>query len=109
TLGQRERVRLRRGALTLPLEPVLLGLSPRVFPGHAVNLDTDLLLILFSSRNSGVAEVTVNSTLAEVVPLALEEVLPVLDRVTLVPLAKRGAIRDRLVGAGRTTRRATTG
>src|SRR5699024_8818870 len=51
TLGQRERVRLRRGALTLPLEPVLLGLSPRVFPGHAVNLDTDLLLILFSSRN----------------------------------------------------------
>src|SRR5699024_2250625 len=57
-LRQRVRGGLRR-LLPLPLEPVLLRLSPRVLPGHAVNLDTDLLLILLSSRNSGVTEVAV--------------------------------------------------
>src|SRR5699024_7522308 len=94
---------LRLLALTLPLEPVLLSLSPRVLPGHSVHLDTDLLLILLSSRNSGVAEVTVNATIAEVVALGLEEVLPVPNGVALIPLAKRRTVRDRLVGAGRTT------
>src|SRR5699024_6109737 len=61
-----------RRLLPLPLEPVLLRLSPRVFPRHAVNLDTDLLLILLGSRNSGVTEVAVYATLAEVVALGLE-------------------------------------
>src|SRR5690625_4805410 len=95
--------------LPLPLQPILFGLSPGVLTGHAVNLDTDLLLILLSSRNSGVSEVTVYTTLAEVVPLGLEEVLPVLNRVALIVFAKRGSVRDSLVGAGRTTRRTTTG
>src|SRR5699024_3689570 len=98
-----------RRLLPLPLEPVLLRLSPRVFPRHAVNLDTDLLLILLGSRNSGVTEVAVYTTLAEVVALGLEEILPVLNRVALIVFAKRGSVRDRLVGARRTTRRATTG
>src|SRR5699024_4140928 len=100
-LALRKRVRgtLRRGTLTLPLEPVLLPLGPRVLPGHAVNLDTDLLLILLSSRNSGVSEVAVSATLAEVVALGFEEVLPVLNRVALIPLAKRRSVRDRLVVA----------
>src|SRR5699024_143012 len=97
-----------RRLLPLPLEPVFLGLGPGVFPGHAVNLATDLLLILLGSRNSGVSEVAVSATLAEVVALALEEVLPVLNRVALSPLAKRGSVRDRLVGAGRTTGCSTT-
>src|SRR5699024_810298 len=106
----RKRVRGRlRSLLPLPLEPVLLRLGPGVFPGHSVNLDTDLLLILLSRRHGGVSEVAVNTALAEVVALALEEVLPVLNRVALIPLAKRGSVRDRLVGAGRTTRRATAG
>src|SRR5699024_3616961 len=39
TLRQRVRGRLRRGTFTLPLEPVLLRLGPRVLPRHAVNLD----------------------------------------------------------------------
>src|SRR5699024_6536969 len=108
-LRQRVRGRLRRGTFTLPLEPVLLSLSPRVLTGHAVNLDTDLLLILLGSRNSGVSEVAVYTTLAEVVALGLEEVLPVLNRVALIVFAKRRSVRDRLVGAGRTTRRATAG
>src|SRR5699024_1051615 len=102
TLRQRVRVRLRRGTLKLLPEPVLLRLSPRVLPRHSVNLDTNLLLILLSSRNSGVTEVAVYTTLAEVVPLALEEVLPVLNRVALIVFAKRLPVSNRLVGAGRT-------
>src|SRR5699024_5045730 len=108
-LRKRVRGRLRRGTFTLPLEPVLLGLSPGVLTGHAVNLDTDLLLILLSRRHGGVAEVAVYAALAEVVALGLEEVLPVLTRVARSRLAKRRSGRDRLVGAGRTTRRATAG
>src|SRR5699024_11187999 len=78
----RQRVRGGLGRLLpLPLQPILFGLSPRVLPRHAVNLDTDLLLILLSRRNSGVSEVAVYTTLAEVVPLALEEARPVLNRV----------------------------
>src|SRR5699024_11596721 len=43
-------------------------------------------------------------------PLGLEEVLPVPNRVALIIFAKRGSVRDSLVGARRTTaRRATTG
>src|SRR5699024_64079 len=68
-----------------------------------------LLLILLSSRNSGVAEVAVSATLAEVVALGLEEVLPVLNRVALIVLAKRLPVSNSLVGARRTTRRTTTG
>src|SRR5699024_1427248 len=108
-LRKRVRGRLRRGTFTLPLEPVLLRLGPRVLPRHADHLDTGLLLILLRSRNGGVSEVAVSATLAEVVALGFEEVLPVLNRVALIPLAKRRSVRDRLVGAGRTTRRATTG
>src|SRR5699024_5484146 len=108
TLRQRVRGGLS-SLLPLPLQPILFGLSPGVLTGHAVNLDTDLLLILLSRRHGGVSEVAVNTALAEVVPLGLEEVLPVLNRVALIPLAKRGSVRDRLVGAGRTTRRATAG
>src|SRR5699024_10254431 len=108
-LRKRVRGRLRRGTFTLPLEPVLLRLGPGVLPRHAVNLDTDLLLILLSSRNSGVSEVAVSATLAEVVPLGLEAVLPVPHWVAPIPLAKRRAIRASLGGARRTTRRATAG
>src|SRR5699024_2706223 len=42
-LRKRVRGRLRRGTFTLPLEPVLLGLSPRVLTGHSVYSDADLL------------------------------------------------------------------
>src|SRR5699024_2837966 len=102
-LRKRVRGRLRRGTFTLPLEPVLLRLRPRVLPRHAVNRDTDLLLILLSRSHGGVAEVAVNTALAEVVALALEEVLPVLNRVALVVLAERLPIGNGLVGARRTT------
>src|SRR5699024_12381877 len=98
-----------RGTLCIPLEPFLLRLCSPVHPPHAVNLDADLLLILFSSRNSGVTEIAVYTTLAEVVALGLEEVLPVLNRVALIVFAKRLPVSNSLVGAGRTTRRATTG
>src|SRR5699024_1406433 len=106
-LRKRVRGRLRRGTFTLPLQPILFGLSPRVLPRHSVNLDTDLLLILLGSRNSGVTEVAVYATLAEVVALGLEEVLPVLNRVALIVFAERFTVGNSLVGARRTTRRAT--
>src|SRR5699024_7885675 len=107
----RQRVRGGLGRLLpLPLQPILFGLSPGVLTGHAVNLDTDLLLILLSRRHAGVSEVAVYTTLAEVVALGLEEVLPVLNRVALIVFAERLPIGNGLVGAGRTTaRRAATG
>src|SRR5699024_4093525 len=88
-----------RRLLPLPLQPILFGLSPGVLPGPAFNLDTARLLLLLSRRHGAVSEVAVNTALAELVALGLEEVLPVLNRVALIVLAERLPIGNGLVGA----------
>src|SRR5699024_1619954 len=97
-LRKRVRGRLRRGTFTLPLEPVLLSLSPRVLTGHAVNLDTDLLLIRLGGLNGVITAVAVY---LQFVALRDEEVLPVLNRVALIVFAERFTVGNSLVGARR--------